>query len=345
MNKLVERIRIPLFEAQLGYVNEAIRAGHLARGPHLGILGKRLTRLFGKRHAVLTANGFSALFAALKVARPVPTRVLTAPASTCFAIVNAIKAAGHKPCFADMDPASASLAGFAPDDDNSETLTAIVPDHFGIIAPDCRGPRRRRGLLIEDAAQSFISRSRVPAVSDVLVLSFYPTKLVNGIDGGAVLTDDEDIFRRLSAFVSYADQTKMEPGARYNLGMNNVNAAFALGTLAHLDDITAALGALHRRLRSVLEKRGIGFLYPAPEEVPSRLIMVAESKMQRESMMSRMWKAGIQVSQELMPLCEPAVGARFVGMQRLLATTMSLPFHPMMSDAEVTTIESAIRQL
>jgi dTDP-4-amino-4,6-dideoxygalactose transaminase len=345
MSNLVERIRIPLFAEQLALFQEAIRAGQLVKGPHLEMLENSLARLFGKRYVVLTANGFSALFAALKAARPVSTKVLTAPASTCFAVVNAITAAGHEPYFADMDYATASLAGYAENADKGEALTTVVPDHFGIIAPDCRAPRRRPGLLIEDAAQSFISRSKTPTHSDILVLSFYPTKLINGIDGGAVLTDDSSLHARVKKLVSYDDQTEMEREPRYNLRMNNVNAAFALGTLVRVHEIAAKVRALHTRLSSALRKQGISILEFGPDEIPSRFIVVAETKVQRQSIMSQLRKAGIQVALELLQLCDSSTRAQCPCTERLLSTTFSVPFHPLISEKEVSAIESAIQRI
>jgi len=109
MSDFVPRIRIPLFEAQLENVTTAIRDGYLSQGPHLEQLSASLCSMFDMQYAVLTSNGFAALFAILKSYSSGENAVLTAPASTCFAFVNAIKAAGCKPTFVDMDVASASI--------------------------------------------------------------------------------------------------------------------------------------------------------------------------------------------------------------------------------------------
>ena len=77
-------------------------------------------------------------------------------------------------------------------------------------------------FIIEDAAQSFFTNTNCLSSSDVLLLSFYPTKLSNGISGGAVLTNDENFYKKLIDKVSYTNQLKYDGKKRYNFAMNNI---------------------------------------------------------------------------------------------------------------------------
>jgi dTDP-4-amino-4,6-dideoxygalactose transaminase len=341
MNDVVPRMRVPIFDEQVDRVVGAVRRGQLVLGPHLEELECALRAMIGKRYVALTANGFSALFATLKAIPPGNGRVVTAPASTCFAMVNAIKAAELNPVFVDMDDASASLAN-CDDAPGAPGSTAIVPDHFGIIAPACRRARAEGGLLIEDAAQSFLSRTHVQTAADVVVLSLYPSKQLNGIDGGAVLTDDEAIFRRVMRLISYGDQVNHEDAPRYNLKMNNVNAAFALGTLARCGELLPVLRTLHARLSSALAARGVRVLAVPPEEVPSRLIIIADGVCHRSEMMQTCLRMGVEAARELMPVCPPETAEQFPGMRRLVENSFSLPFHSDLGAAEIDTLERAI---
>lgn len=344
MSEVVPRMRVPIYDEQVDQAVGAIRRGQLVIGPHLEELECALRALIGKRYVALTANGFSALFATLKAVPPGNGRVVTAPASTCFAMVNAIKAAGLTPVFADMDDMSASLAN-CDDAPGAPGSTAVVPDHFGLIAPACRRARAAGGLLIEDAAQSFLSRTRVPTAADVVVLSLYPTKQLNGIDGGAVLTDDEALFRRVMRLVSYADQINHEDAPRYNLKLNNVNAAFALGTLARRGEVEAALRTLHARLSSALAARGVRVLAVPPKEVPSRFIVIADGSRRRNAMMETCLRMGVEVCRELIPVCPPEAAEQFPGMRRLVENSFSLPFRPDLEAAEIDMIERAVAWL
>lgn len=342
MSKRIDRIRVPLFESQRTLVDEAVRKGQLVRGPHLELLAERLADMFGKRYAVLTSNGFSALFASLKVATPQPTKVLTASASTCFAMVNAIKAAGHQPVFADLESRSASIAAIDCSENQEGCAIALVPDHFGMIAPYCQMPRVDGRYLIEDAAQSFLSRTQIPTDADIVVLSFYPTKVVNGIDGGAVLTDDPDIFQGVRKLISYTNQHEFEDAPRFNLAMNNVNAAFALGTLEHVAELRSALAAGYRGLREVAERNGLGTLEPRGEEIASRFIAVCDTSERRNTLLERLASTGIPAAKELLWVCPGAEQRRFPGAAKLIDTTLSLPLHPLTHSTDIEAIDAGI---
>ena len=336
------RIRIPCYAEQEENVRDAIRRGQLVHGPHLDLLERRLSDLFGKKHVVLTANGFSALFLALRAEPPAGKDVLTASASTCSAVVNAIRAAGLRPVFSDVEFDSAGIGPLRP---GAPAALAVVPDHFGILAPACKDVRPGCGRLIEDAAQAFHSRVRNRSRADVLVLSFYPTKWANGIDGGAILADDAEFAARCRRLGAYSDQRGWEQEVRYNLRMNNVNAAMALGTLAHLDEEAERLGAVFGILAAALRKRGVAHLVPGAGEVASRLVVAADTEQERERWERHFRSLKIATSRELMLVCPAATIGNHPVAQRLVDTTFSLPFHPLLGESEVDRMEKAICSL
>ena len=339
MNSPMPRIRIPCHAEQEANVRAAIRKGQLVHGPQLELLERKLAELFGKKHVVLTANGFSALFLALRAMKATGGEVLTASVSTCCAVVNAIRAAGGRPVFSDVESHTASMDLPGP---GRSAVAAIVPDHFGILASACKAPRPEGGRFIEDAAQAFHSRARNRSGADVLVLSFYPTKWANGIDGGAILTDDAAFGGECRRLCAYSDQRGWEEEVRYNLRMNNVNAAMALGSLAHLDEEADRLAAIFNILAAALRGKGLAFLAPGAGEIAARMV-VADPE--RERLEAHFRRKEIATSRELMFVCpESALGAYPVA-RRLVATTFSLPFHPLLQEPEIDRMEKAICSL
>lgn len=342
MNRLVERIKIPVFESQISNATSAMRKGQLARGPHLHELEKHLQLMFRRQFAVLTMNGFSALFAALKACISVPANVVTTPASTCFSMVNAIKSAGHTPVFVDMDIDSMSISEIALKATTKDDTIALIPDHFGLVAPYCRKSRSQRLYLIEDSAQAFLSRQKIQTDAEALVFSFYPTKLLNGIDGGAILTDDVDLFKRLQAFVSYAEQIEPEDTPRLNLGMANINAAFALGTLDHIGELRDVLLKGFTELREVAERIGLRVVSIQEGEIPTRFIVLCDGQSQRDSLVTSLRSRGIGASLELMWVCPLSERHRFPNSEKLVNTTFSLPLHPLTQPEDIQSIEAAL---
>jgi dTDP-4-amino-4,6-dideoxygalactose transaminase len=343
MSEPIARMRVPLYEAQLESAVAAIRDGQLARGPHLGRLAAELAATFGKRHVLLTTNGFSALFATLKALGPGGAPVLTAAAGTCFAMVNAIKAAGREVAFADLDAGSFGIGELRGTRAEGRLAAAVVPDHFGRIAPACRRPLADGALLVEDAAQAFLSRRRVGTAADVVVLSFYPTKLANGIDGGAVLTDRTDLHETMRHLASYEEQQEFEAAARFNLGMSNLHAAFALGTLAEIDGIERRLLDRHAALRAAALDCGLRVAEPEAGEVPSRFIVECDDRAARDRMLAQLERCGVQASRELLWLCPAPERDRYPAASRLVDCTLSLPFHPLLTDREIEHIGAALR--
>ena len=230
MSKRVERIRLHQHKVHEEALIAAVRGGHLATGPHIEKLEQELQARFAKKHAILTVNGFSALCSALLALKNDRhcLSVATTAAGTCFAMVNAIKAAGYSPEFFDLDMNSAGIKDDAFSDKSSLIL---APDHFGRISPGLRGQKASDLLVIEDAAQSFFSREKIRTSADVVTFSFYPTKWVNGIDGGAILLDDDDLAGLIRRQVSYADQVSYESEVRHNFSMSNLHAAMVLASL------------------------------------------------------------------------------------------------------------------
>ena len=342
MNDPIHRIRIPCYEEQVDLVRDALRKGELVHGPRLEMLARALSELFGKKQVVLTANGFSALFLALKAAPPGSGSVRTVPLGTCFVVTHAIRAAGRRPAFSDVEFNSASLGAGGPEPDAD---VALVPDHFGILAPACRKREPGWNLFIEDAAQAFHSRVRKKSRADAVVLSFYPTKWANGIDGGAILTDDSEFAERCRRLCAYSDQRGWEEEVRYNLRMNNVNAAMALGTLAHLDEEAERLEAVFGILAAALRKRGVAHLAPGAGEVASRLVVAADTEQERERWERHFRSLEIATSRELMFVCPAAATGDHPVAQRLVDTTFSLPFHPLLGEPEIDRMEKAICSL
>lgn len=167
----------------------------------------RLAALLGRRHCVVTGSGASAIYLALRaLGRPGGKVVL--PAVMCPAPANAALYAGLEPIFCDvrledfnLDPAALEQVLAAHRD-----VVAVMPVHlYGQAAPmdEISTIARARGLpVIEDAAQalggSYHGRP-LGSLGEISILSFGHTKTVDAGQGGAALTDDDDLAARLRA--------------------------------------------------------------------------------------------------------------------------------------------------
>ncbi len=112
------------------------------------------------------------------------------PAFTAVPTAAAVCAAGATPVFVDVDPETATLDVDAARAARTDRTRAVIPVHlYGrpALAPDLGVP------VVEDAAQAHGAPDPASG-SSTAAYSFYPTKNLGGItDGGAVVTDDDDL--------------------------------------------------------------------------------------------------------------------------------------------------------
>ena len=340
MSRVISRIAIPLLESQTRRLQRAVSNGHLATGPDLEELEHVLRERTGRRHVILVSNGFSALFVAVKFAAMAPGAAVSIPVSTCFSIPNALQANGRALRFVDVDTDSMGTPRLSPLPGDA---MVVAPDHFGYISPIIEECGSLDIPVIHDAAQSFLSltpdHSRSPSVT---TLSFYPSKLANGIDGGAILLDDDTLAALMRSFCYYEDQMTPEAGYRMNLRLPNLHAAFLLGTLEHVAEIRERMLRTHARLRTAAHRAGLVVTAPGDGVTPIRFVAKAPSENDRDSLVERMRTAGVAAGRELMWLCERETAHRYPAADVLVRTTLSLPFHPCLTEADVGHMEQLL---
>lgn len=203
----------------------------------------------GARHAVGVANGTDALELALQALGVGPgDAVLTVP-FTFAATVEAIVRSGATPVFADVGADCTLDVAAARARLERQPVKAIIAVHlYGQPADlDQLLPlaRAHGAALIEDAAQAHGAwctiggvRRRAGSVGDAGCFSFYPTKNLGGIgDGGAVVTDRDDLAARVRLLANHGDRSKYEhvlPDGR-NSRLDAIQAAVLRLKLPHLD--------------------------------------------------------------------------------------------------------------
>ena len=245
------------------YLRECIDSTFVSSvGPFVNRFERMLTEITGARFAVATVNGTSALHVVLRAIGVGPgDLVLTQPLSF-IATCNAIVYCGAKPFFLDIDTGT---LGLDPDEVESflatETepgdrgrihratgarIAACVPMHtfghpcrIGELVSVCR----KYGIpVIEDAAEA-LGSSRQGCHCGTLglagVLSFNGNKIITCGGGGAVLTDDPDLAKRVRFLSTTAKEDHPyryhHPEVGYNYRMAGINAALGCAQLENLD--------------------------------------------------------------------------------------------------------------
>ncbi len=191
-------------QADIDAVAETLRSPALTGGPKIGELERRLCEVTQAKYAVAVSNGTAALHLAAMAAGFAEGDEVIVSSITFAASANCVLYVGAKPVFADINPATYNI-------DLDSVRALITPRTKGIVAVDFTGQaveldglraicQEHNMILIEDAAHAIGTKYKgqpVGSIADMTCFSFHPVKTVTGGEGGAITTNDEQIYRRL----------------------------------------------------------------------------------------------------------------------------------------------------
>ena len=204
-------------------IAEVLAAGVFLLGPQTEAFEAEFAAFCGRRHAVAVASGTEALRLALVAMGVGAGDEVIVPAMTAVPTAAAVVAAGAVPVFADVRRETAGLDPDAAAAAVTDRTRAVIPVHlYGRPAdlPDLGLP------ILEDAAQAHGALDPT-APSVAAAYSFYPTKNLGGIgDGGAVVTDDDDLAALLRELRNHARGADYDhPHVTGNSRLSEVEAA------------------------------------------------------------------------------------------------------------------------
>lgn len=263
----VTKSYLPPIEEYTNYLQKIWNSNQLTNnGPLVQELEQKLKDYLGVKHLFFVSNGTIALQIAIK-ALDLHGEIITTPFSY-VATTSSIVWEGCQPVFVDIDPHTLCI-----DPDLIEA--AITPQTTGILATHVYGipcavekiqqiAKKHNLSVIYDAAHTFGCKYRgrsLVSYGDISTLSFHATKLFHTVEGGAVITDDDELAHRVSYMRNFGHNG---PEAFWGLGINGKNsefhAAMGLCNLPHVAEIINA----RRRVFGWYDERlvGSGLLRP-----------------------------------------------------------------------------------
>jgi UDP-4-amino-4,6-dideoxy-N-acetyl-beta-L-altrosamine transaminase len=242
-------------------VRKVLEGPFITCGPKVKEAEERLASYTGAKHAVVVNSGTSALHCACIAAGiKEGDEVITTPI-TFAASANCVLYCGAKPVFADINPETynidpASIRAHITD----KTRAVIAVDFTGQVvqADEIRAICDEFGLVfIEDAAHSIGSSyngKMVGNIADMTCFSFHPVKTVTAGEGGAILTNNDDYYKKLVLAHTHGithDEDEMEDAPHegpwyyeqiclgYNFRMTDFQAALLISQLDRIDEFVA----------------------------------------------------------------------------------------------------------
>lgn len=237
-------------------VTEVLKSDFLTCGPKIVELEKRLCDLTGAKYAVACSNGTTALHIACQAAGLTQGDELITTPITFAASANCALYCGAKPVFADINEKTYNIDPESVKAHMTENTKAVVAvDYTGQaveLNPLIQLCKERGVILIEDAAHSIGTKyegKSVGSIADMTTFSFHPVKTVTSGEGGAVLTNNEEYYKKLVLYRAHgitrepALMKKECEGAWYyeqvalgnNYRMTEIQAALLISQLDKLE--------------------------------------------------------------------------------------------------------------
>lgn len=351
-------------------IAEVVTHQHFIMGPQVEELEARLAAYVGRKYCLTCSSGTSALMLPLMAYDLAPDDAVFVPSFTYFASAESVNLAGGTPVFVD------SLDDFTVDPDDlvraiEETkregkLTPrgiMTVDLFGLPSDYARieAIAQEYGLfLLTDDAQGFggtFQGKQSCAFGDVSATSFFPAKPLGCYgDGGAIFTDDEDLYQLMHSLRVHGHGASKYDNVRIGLNarLDTIQAAVLLVKLDLLDEEIKKKNALRKRYDDAL-----GDLFQTPRIPEGRTTSLAQYTIltkdaaERKRLFEEMLKAGVPVMIYYQTPMHEQTAYRDLGYapedlpvaHDLSERVLSLPMHAYMTDDEFEKITSTLRGL
>lgn len=228
---------------------DTLRSGKWYRGngKNVARFEEAYAQLTGARTCLATANGTSALITSLNAMGIEPGDEVILPPYTFIATVNAVLKQYALPIFVDTDPATFQIDAQKLEAAITPRTRAIIPVHLGGNVCDLAAimpiAARHSVPVLEDACQAHLAEWRGRKVGTFGLagcFSFQASKNLNSGEGGAILTDSEEL--REACYAFHNNGSGSRPGSNFtytsagcNLRMPEFQAALLLAQMTRIE--------------------------------------------------------------------------------------------------------------
>ena len=344
-------------------VVDVLQSDYLTTGPKIAEFEKCVADYVGAKYAVAVCNGTAALHIACLAAGIGPgDEVITTPI-TFAASANCVLYCGGTPVFADINPDTYNID---PEDIRkkiTDKTKAIIPVHLAGQPCDMDAihqiAEEYHLLVIEDGAHALGAEykgKKIGALSDMTTFSFHPVKPITTGEGGMVLTNNEELYQRLSLFRSHGITRDSELLLKndgpwyyeqqflgYNYRITDIQCALGISQMKKLDRFLARRRELVQRYNEAfVDCQDIVMPYQLEgAESGWHLYIIQVKNHDRRTAFEKLREAGIGVNVHYVPVykhpyyqehgyanvyCENA--------EKLYDRMISLPLYPLLSDEE-----------
>ena len=261
-------------DAERKEVNDVLETGILMRygfdGPRKGIwkakeLEEAICKTFGCKHAQLVSSGTAALTTAMSALGIGYGDEVILPSFTFVASFEAVLSVGAVPVFVDVDD-TLTLNPEAVRNAITSKTKCIMPVHMCGSMADMDALqsicKEHKLVLLEDACQSIgatYKGKKLGTIGDAGTFSFDFVKTITCAEGGAVMTNREDVYVSSDGYTDHGHDHKgvdrgadLHPFIGYNFRISELHAAVGLAQIRKLDTFLSIQKKNHAALKNML---------------------------------------------------------------------------------------------
>lgn len=356
-------------------VSAVLKSGWITTGQKNREFSEKINAHVGSKYCVNMSSCTAALHIALICAGIRPgDEVITTPL-TFVSTVNTIMYLGAKPVFVDIKPNDFIIDEAEIEKKITKKTKAILPVHYAGFSANLDALRRLAKKykleIIEDAAHAFGSMYKgefIGADSRFCCFSYYPTKNITSIEGGSLVTNDEEIYKRASSLALHG--ISRDAWKRYTKGGTWRYDVAEIGYKYNMTDVQAAIGLVQiKRIKQMQKKReelyqvykkeladvpGIELLEGNDYTTPFRhifVIKIQSKKISRDEFVAKMKENDIVCSVHFIPVYQFSAYKKMFNpkdypeTEKAFNACVSLPFGAAMSIKEVKTVAQEIKKI
>lgn len=351
-------------------IQKVLNNADFINGPEVKELEKKLAEYVGRKYCATCANGTDALTIAMKVFEVKENDAVFVPSFTFYSTAEVVSLEGATPIFVDVDERTFNMDATKLEKAIKQVIRekklnpkAVIPvDLFGQTAnfPEILKIAEKYNLkVVEDGAQGFggnINEKRACSFGDISTTSFFPAKPLGCYgDGGAIFTDDEEIYNLILSIRVHGKGSFKYDNVRVGLNsrLDTIQAAILLPKLEafkeyELDNRNKFAKMYTEKLEDVVKTPIV------PEGYISswaQYTIILNSEEERNNLQGKLKEAGIpSMIYYPIPLHKQIVYKDYnfnvedlKVSEKLCKCVLSLPMHPYMNEEQVDITSNVIK--
>jgi len=213
-------------------IHDVLESGEYVLGPTLGRFEKELAAYFKMKNAIGVNSGTDALWLVFLALGIGPGDEIITTSNTFFATAEAIWFVGAKAVFVEIDPKTYNIDPAKIEAKITPKTKAIVPVHLYGLTADMKAistiAKKHNLFVVEDCAQAIDASGdgfAIGELSDAVCTSFIIQKNLGTFgDGGAIVTNRDDIVARIKALRNHGSPKRSVHSMGYNSRLDDLHA-------------------------------------------------------------------------------------------------------------------------